>query len=194
MSSKNISYVLVIRRTLVITTCAIFALLFFRGVFFSGYSRTLVREIFDLDMLTKKGPLISKPFNVSRSTTYYELNFEKNTSSFSGDSLLLNVKVLGEKNKVINEFPINFIETGSYSYRDRRKQLLFKATQKQKLRVVIQVLRNNMDKTRSAKNNYYLRFRVKDNDTKVAMDYYYTVFIYSFFAMLVMIFIPKKWF
>lgn len=194
MSSKNISYVLVIRRTLIITTCLLFMMLFYQGVFLGTYSQTLVRETFDLDMLTQKGPLVSKPFQVDKSTTFYELNFEKRTSSFTGDSLLLNVKVLSEQNKVINEFLVNFVETGSYSYRDRWKQVLFKAKQKQKLRVTIRVLRNNIDKTRSAKDNYYLRFRVTDKDGKVAMDYYYRVFIYSFFAMLVMIFIPKKWF
>jgi hypothetical protein len=169
-------------------------MLFYQGVFLGTYSQTLVRETFDLDMLTQKGPLVSKPFKVDKSTTYYELNFEKRTSSFVGDSLLLNVKVFDEQNKVINEFPVNLIETGSYSYRDRWKQFLFKATQKQKLRVAIKVLKNNMDKSRSAKDNYYLRFRVTDNDGKIAMDSYYKVFIYSFFAMLIMVFIPKQWF
>lgn len=184
----------VIRRILYLTTGILFIILFFQGVFVGGYSRILLREIFDLDLLTKKGPLISQSFKVDKSTTYYELNFEKNTSTFVGDSLFLNVKLLNKKNKVINEFPIKFIQTANYDYRERWKQLVFKATEKQELRVVIKVLKNNMKKAQSAKNNYYLRFRVKDVDSKITMNNYYNVFIYAFFAMLAMIFIPNKWF
>ncbi|WP_299452417.1 hypothetical protein [uncultured Microscilla sp.] len=190
MSSKNISYVLIIRRILFLTTGVLFAILFFRAAFGVGSYGSLLSETFRLNLLTEKGPLISKPFRVYEKTKYYEMNFDKNTSEFTGDSLLINVKVLNNKDEVINEFTESFIVTNKSGYRDKWHKRLFKVNKDQELRVAMKVIKNNLKKS---KRNY-VRFKVRYANKKVPTSYYYKVFIYAFFAMIVMLFIPKKWF
>ena len=92
---KDISYVLIIRRILVITSGTLFVILFWRMVSSNGYSGySFLMERFELDLLKKKGPLVSSPFRVHKDIRYYQMTFIRNTPAYVGDSLLINVKLV----------------------------------------------------------------------------------------------------
>lgn len=196
MSKKNnISYVLIIRRILIITSGALFAILFWRMVSPQGYSNyTFFRERFELDLLQKKGPLVSTPFRVNKRIRYYQMTFTRNTPKFIGDSLFIHVKVLTKDNKVIDEFTENFLYTAKTRYSDRWHHRIFKTDKDQELRVVLQQVKSNLVQKRSTYNNFHVKFKVSYATRQITMRYYYPIFSYIFFAMIIMLFVPKTLF
>ena len=102
--------------------------------------------------------------------------------------------MLTKDNKVIDEFTENFIHTSKSGYSDKWHYRMFKANKYEELRVVLKLIKSNLVKKRASLDNFNLMFKVSYATKQITMRYYYPIFLYSFFAMIVMLFIPKKLF
>ena len=196
-NSRKTSYVLLIRRISIVTTLLLFGVLAVRVTLDIGKSKYLLSEKFGLELLKKRGPLISKPFQVSNKPRFYRLNFTSKFGSYtSNPQLLVNVKLVNSKNKVINNFDIDFSEKNKKSYRRRYLKKYFKSNKNEQLYVVMKLLKSNIKKVKSTysyrKNS--IRVGVYGADDDIPNRFYYRVFIYSFFIMIVMLFVPSRLF
>ncbi|OJJ15789.1 hypothetical protein BKI52_36320 [marine bacterium AO1-C] len=196
-NSKKISYVLIIRRIFVTTTVILFGILAVRVTFDIGKSSYLLYETFDLELLKKRGPLISKPFRVSKSPRFYNLSFERALSSHRFNlQLSVNVKLVNNKNQVINNFDVDFSKDPKKSYNKKYRTKYFKSNKNEQLYVVMKLLKNNVkaSKSKSSYSRNRIKVSVDSADDDIPTKFYYRVFIYCFFIMIVMLFIPKKMF
>lgn len=192
--SKKISYALLLKKALGITAAVLFAILFVRVVFGLDSTSSVLRESFELELLGKKGPLQSKPFTLYKSNHYYEFELRRQTSSFKNDALLINVKLIDKDQKIINEFNMDFAQAPSKSYNKRFREKILKASKTQQLQVVLQVLKNNIDKGRANRYNNQVALTIRNLGGRIATKYYYRVFLYVFFGAIFMLFIPNKTF
>jgi len=196
-NSKKISYVLIIRRIFITTTLILFGILAARVTFDIGKTSYLLFERFDLELLKKRGPLISKPFRVSKSPRFYKVSFERQLASYySNLQLAINVKLVNNKNKVVNNFDIDFSKDPKKNYNKKYRQKYFKSNRTEQLYVVMKLLKSNVKKSTSSLsyNKNRISARVYGADDDIPTRFYYRVFIYCFFIMLIMLFVPKKLF
>jgi len=196
-NSKKISYVLIIRRIFITTTVILFGILAVRVTFDMGKTSSLLYETFHLDLLKKRGPLISKPFRVSKSPRFYRVGFERNLASYKSNlQLAINVKLVNNKNKVVNSFDVDFSKDPKKSYNHKYRKRYFKSNKTEQLFVVMKLLKSNVSESKSSYsyNKNRISARVYGADDDIPTKFYYRVFIYCFFIMIVMLFIPQKLF
>lgn len=192
---KNISYAKLIRRILVTTTTLLFIMMAYHSVFRTGHYWSKPAERFRLSLLQQKGTLVSKSFRLSPRIEFYKIGFRRYTRRQSKDQLLLNVKILNTKKKIINEFNVDFSKDPKKSSNLAFRTKTFKIKKEKKIYVALTLLKNNIDLSKkSSYNNNTIRVYMDSADKKVAVNKYYNVFIITFFAMIVFLFIPSKTF
>lgn len=192
--SKKISYALLLKKALGITAAVLFAILFVRVVFGLDSTSSVLRESFELELLGKKGPLRSKSFTLYKSNHYYEFELRRRPPRLKNDVLLINIKLIDKDQKIINEFNMDFAKDPSKSYNKMFREKVLKASKTQQLQVVLQVLKNNIDKGRATRYNNQVALTIRNLGGRIATKYYFRVFLYVFFGVIFMLFIPNKTF
>lgn len=194
MSTTKISYALIIRRTLVTCTGVLFAIMAYRFFFDVGREWKSFREKFELEILAKKGTLVSQPFEVYKQTHFYEIEVRRDVAYTKDMKLKVNIKLIDHRNKIINDFDADFAYNSKKGYSSYTIKKVFKTKQRRKLYLVMKLLESNVKKKKSTYLRNKLDVTVRGVNDTIPSRYYYRAFLYSFFAMVIFLFIPSKTF